>query len=52
MFETQVQKYSKIANFVNNQSEPNFSKTWREKRENVIDIMNQTILLLNFNIIK
>ena len=50
-----VKKSSKIDNSVNNQKsknpKSNFSKTWKEKRYNMLDITSQKVLLLLFDII-
>ena len=53
----QVKNYSKIDNSINNQkskiSESNFSKAWKEKRNNMLssDIMSQIIFYLPLIII-
>ena len=53
--ENQVENHSKIGNSVNNQkpkiSKSNFSKAWREKGDNMLDIMIQTSILLLLHII-
>ena len=53
--ENQVENHSKIDNYLHNQkskiSKSNFSKDWKEKRDNMLEIMSQTRLLLLLNII-
>ena len=50
----QVENHSKIDNTVNNQkskmSKFNFSKAWKENRDNMLDIMSQIRLFLLLNI--
>ena len=50
----QVENYSKIANSENTLKSKtprfNLSTTWREKRENMLEIMKQTRLLLKFKV--
>ena len=51
----QVENHYKIDNSINSQksktSKSNFSKAWKEKRDNMLDIMSQTSLFLLINII-
>ena len=54
MFKNQVESHSKIDNSVNNQKyktfKCNFSKAWKESRDNMLDIMIHTSLFLLFKI--
>ena len=54
-FKNQVKNHSKIESSINDQkskrSKSNFSKAWKEKRDNMLDIRRQTILFLIWNII-
>ena len=55
IFLNQVKNHSRIDNSVNNQnsktSKSNFSEAWKEKRNNILDIMIQTSLFSLLNII-
>ena len=56
IFQTPSQKLAQNIQLLNIQkskiSKSDFSKTWRENRENIVDIMIQIIFFLEFKIIK